>query len=160
MRLGLLPPQRDHLFEFLRHGGGEVVAFGGVVVGVVQLPGVVVEGDSGFVAGHGFPAVVPESAMPGHLEVLDLFAGGGPSIGKRVGERGSADRDLLETSPHSGRLYMYKVINRGGDVVDVMELPPHPIPYPIPYPIPHPTRPAASRTRARTVSKTGGPVDH
>ena len=124
---------------------------------MVQLPGVVVEGDSGFVAGHGFPAVVPEPAMPGHLEVLDLFAGGGPSIGERVGEGGPADRDLLETSPHCGRLYIYKVINRGGDVVDVMELPPHPIP----HPIPHPARATVRRRAAsRAASKTGGPMHH
>ena len=66
---GFGEPQVDQLPELLGMLGGQVVQFGAIGVGVVQLPGVVVEvapaAERG-VGGDGFPAVVPDPAGAEH----------------------------------------------------------------------------------------------
>ena len=62
-------PQVDHLPLFVRPLGGQVVYFGPVGVGVVQLPGVVVEvapAANRRVGGDRLPAVVPDRPRAEH----------------------------------------------------------------------------------------------
>ncbi len=70
MRLRLLPPQLDQRREPLRLGGGEIMRLGEILGEMKQLPFVAVERRARGMKGDRLPAVVPEAAMPEHLEIL------------------------------------------------------------------------------------------
>ena len=83
--------QRLELGELVGHLGGEVVRLGPVGVGVVELPGVVVErrqrqtlDPRRRVAGDRGPALVVDAAVAEHLEVLRLVALGRVGVVERV----------------------------------------------------------------------------
>ena len=76
--LGLGPPQRDQLAQPLRMRGGEVDRLGRVGVSVVELPGLGVVVRARLVEAHRLPAVVPDSAVPEHIEVLRALSGRHP----------------------------------------------------------------------------------
>ena len=68
--LRLAPPQLDHFGQALRLLRGEVIDLGEIAVEVKQLPCVVLERRARRVIGDRLPAVMPEPAMPEHLEIL------------------------------------------------------------------------------------------
>src|SRR5262249_55078036 len=70
VRLGLAPPQLDHVGETLRLLAGEVVGFRKIVIEVEQLPLVVLERRARGMERHRLPAAVPDAAMAKHLEIL------------------------------------------------------------------------------------------
>ncbi len=72
--LGLLPPPLDERGQPLGLLGGQVVALGGVVGEVVELPDVVVERGALLVAGDRLPAVDVHAPVAHHLEVLHACA--------------------------------------------------------------------------------------
>jgi hypothetical protein len=63
---------------------GEVVRFGAVLVGVEQLPAILVEVPEAdrdrAVLGNGLPPPVPDAPGAQHLVVLGLRAGGGAGV--------------------------------------------------------------------------------
>jgi hypothetical protein len=68
--LGLAPPHPDHLLQPLRLPHREIIDLGKIPIEMKQLPLVVVIRRAGRVIGHRLPTVVPEAAMPEHLEIL------------------------------------------------------------------------------------------
>ena len=124
MDLGLGPPALDQLGQLLGVLGGEVVALGTIGGEVVELPRVVVERRARLVAGHGLPAVDVHRPVAHHLEVLHRAAGGlgGGGGVEGVGHRLAGDRQLLDPAERGGRLDADELVDRRGDVGDVVEL--------------------------------------
>ena len=107
---------------------GQVVGLG-PVVGVVQLPDVVVEGGQlgaddprGAVAGHRRPALVVDAPVAEHLEVLGLVALGGVGVVEAVGHATPCSGCCWTplTIVGSGSPATSRTV--GGDVDDVVEL--------------------------------------
>ena len=120
--LSLDPPQRDQLGQLLGHGLGEVVALGAVDVVVVELPGVLVERHALGVAGDRLPSVGDDRPVAEHLVVLHQLGCGSSRIVERVPHRLSADRHLLVAAVDVRGGDPEEVVDRGDDVVDVVEL--------------------------------------
>ena len=91
---GLVEPQADQLREPVGLLRGQVVELRAVLVGVVELPGVLVEvapaADRG-VGGDGLPAVVPDPAGAEHRVEL-----GRPRAGQVRGVEAVAHADALD----------------------------------------------------------------
>ena len=117
--------------QLFRHLLGQVVRLAPVFIGVVELPGVVVE-CRGFLARdyeprrlvprHRGPALVVDAAVAEHLEVLCLMLLGRLGIVERVRHADAFDRMLLD-SVDEGRLGQAGHFKDGWRNVDhVMEL--------------------------------------
>src|SRR5439155_21596338 len=78
--LGFGPPRVDHLVELLGQLAGEVMTFREVFLEVVKRPLVLVEGGPFEVVCDGFPAVLPQPAVPELLEVLRTATGLGTGL--------------------------------------------------------------------------------
>ena len=122
VHLRLLPPQLDHRLQTLRMLLGEVVGFGKILVEVIELPLVViVPGRTRHMPHHGLPAVLPDAAMPEHLEVLDASRRCCVGGGQRRGERGAVQRHLRHAVVLRGRLGAGELEDRRHDVDRVTE---------------------------------------
>ena len=93
--LGFGPPRVDHLVELLGQLAGEVMTFREVFLDVVQRPLVLVEGGPFEVVCDGFPAILPQPAVPELLEVLRTATGLGTGLVPSGDEALAVQRDLL-----------------------------------------------------------------
>ncbi len=126
-------PQALQLVELLRHLLGQVVRLAPVLVGVVELPDVVVEGGhlladeqpGRLVPRHRGPALVVDAAVAEHLEVLRLVPLGRLGVVERVQHADALDGLLLH-AVHRDRLgESRRLEDRRRDVDDVVELRAH-----------------------------------
>ena len=121
-------PEALQLAELLRHLLGEVLRLAPVLVGVVELPDVIVERRGLFlrpgvrVPGHRGPALVIDAAVAEHLEVLRLVPLRRLGVVERIEHADAFDRRLRH-AVHRERLgYSCRFENRRRDVDDVAEL--------------------------------------
>lgn len=111
-RQDVVPPRLVHpeplqLLDLLGMLVGDVVGLGAVLVGVEELPVVVLEAPGSrdrAVLGDGLPALVPDAPVTHHLVVLGLLAGGSVPL-ERVGHRDARQRRLLVTVDHLRHLH-------------------------------------------------------
>ena len=134
------PPAADHLDQLVTLLGGQVVAFGVVLVHVVQLPVVGLDvhqhliGDGGaklaaLLGGLGEararpradrpPAVVVDRAVTEHLEVLGVVVAGRSRLVEGVGEADPVDRRLGHAADALRRLGAQGFQDRRDEVDDV-----------------------------------------
>ena len=120
-RLG--EPTADHLGELFGLLSAQVVQFIEVLVQVVELPLVGIESGARAVPGDRLPAVVPDSAVAQHLEVLARLLRWFVRGSEAVGQAGAFDWLLGHAVDLGGRPHPGQFEHRRRDVGDVVELP-------------------------------------
>ena len=121
-------PEALQLAELLRHLLGEVLRLAPVLVGVVELPDVIVERRGLFlrprvgVPRHRGPALVIDAAVAEHLEVLRLVPLRRLGVVERIEHADAFDRRLRDAVHRERFGYSRRFEDRWRDVDDVAEL--------------------------------------
>jgi hypothetical protein len=120
-------PERLQLLDLVRMLVGDVLRLGPVLIGVEELPAVVLEVPEArdrTVLGDRLPAAVPDAAVAHHLVVLGLLAGRSIRL-ERVGHGHAGQRRLLGAVDDFRHLDPARLEDRRVDVDGVVELVSH-----------------------------------